>query len=446
MKAEDLQLDSLFSFEAGQGRISMGSNRMLMIDAEAMGRLRKELIDTLGWKVARGVLMRYGYRCGAVDAVKLGERYSWDTDLDWLMAGPLLHRLEGVAEVEVTRLDCDRKMGRIHGEGIWRDSYEAQEHLKLFGRAEGPVCWTLCGHASGYASLVMGKEVICLEKACVGAGHPFCHWEVRPAESWGAGQSEVRDALRSLDLRRHMDTMLRNEKLASISTFAAGLAHEIKNPLNAALIQLHLLERRVQKQASPNSEECLRTARIVREEIARLNHLVDDFLLFARPSDIRQARVDFPRFLDQVVEKVLPAEPPRQQAIRLERDLPASLPQVWMDESKMAEAFVHLLNNAIEAMSRGGTIRISATVEEGQLRIVVADEGEGIPESIRPHIFDVFFSTKQSGTGLGLPIALRIIEEHRGNLELMPATAKGTAFAITLPTVERESPVASPVG
>ena len=221
-----------------------------------------------------------------------------------------------------------------------------------------------------------------------------------------------------------------------MTTFTAGLAHEIKNPLNSASIQLQLLERNLLKTASqpsqPLTDQCLEITGRVRHEIGRLNLLIEDFLLFARPYDLHPQREDLGLLLDQCIEKVqLQAD---EAQVQFERDYEAGQVSVEVDEEKIQQAFVNLLSNAIEAMPGGGTLIIQVGTCKDHSCIVFSDSGPGIPDSIKPQIFDVFFSTKEIGTGLGLPIACRIIEEHGGSLKLeSTSTPGGTVFAATLP-------------
>jgi|DewCreStandDraft_2_1066082.scaffolds.fasta_scaffold01584_4 two-component system sensor histidine kinase DevS len=194
MEAQDLRLAELLDFRPQEGRILFKGSRKLLVDATAMGLLRKELITTLGRELARGLLVRYGFEEGYEDASRLASEYTWNSEDEWLRAGPMMHILQGIVNVEVTDLHFDRAAGSLIMRGIWRNSYEAEEHLRHFGPSPDPVCWTLAGYASGYASAFLGSRAICLETSCVGRGDPVCLWEIRDEAAWrGQAESMLRD-------------------------------------------------------------------------------------------------------------------------------------------------------------------------------------------------------------------------------------------------------------
>ncbi len=159
MKVADLDLRELLDFEStGGGIIRFAGRRAVVLDVVALGILRQELIGTLGITAARGVLTRFGYVHGYRTAESLKTEFPWDTEREWRTAGGKLHPLQGLVVVEpIHRAQED---GRTpFAEAIWKDSYEAEQHLLHLGRADEPVCWTLCGFTSGYLSYCNGREV-----------------------------------------------------------------------------------------------------------------------------------------------------------------------------------------------------------------------------------------------------------------------------------------------
>ena len=189
MRATDLDLRELLSYDPeGGGIIRFGEQRVLLFDAVALGLLRKELIQTLGLAGARGVLCRVGYAHGWRTAERFKTEFPWDDEREWQMAGPRLHTLQGFV---VTELEGGSDGLHAPGWAVWHDSYEAEQHLLHLGQAEDPVCWTLCGFASGYSSFVLGKEIYCVEERCRGKGDAVCQVVGRTKEQWG-------DALASL--------------------------------------------------------------------------------------------------------------------------------------------------------------------------------------------------------------------------------------------------------
>ena len=204
------------------------------------------------------------------------------------------------------------------------------------------------------------------------------------------------------------------EKLAAVGTVSAGLAHEIRNPLNAANLQLQLLERRVKKiTEDPKVFEPLET---VREEILRLGALVSDFLTFARPTAI-DAR---PTNLCELIEHVASLERPVADELGITlltscevRDIP-----VEVDRQRLEQVLLNLLRNALEAVrdQEDGQVSLSAHLDGAGARIVVADNGPGIDDDVVERIFEPFFTTKETGTGLGMAIAHKIVDMHGGHL------------------------------
>ncbi|MCP5024625.1 MAG: sigma-54-dependent Fis family transcriptional regulator [bacterium] len=178
MKAKGVDLASLFRFQPEEGRIWLKDYRMVMMSACALGALRRELIETLGMEQARGAMKRFGHAAGLADAHALAERFPDATPEQHLDFGPALHGLEGVANIvrdpEKTRIDLEN--GHLHVEAHWQHSYEAEQHLELFGLSDEPVCWTLAGYATGHSSSAAGDRTIVVETECKAMGHERCRF------------------------------------------------------------------------------------------------------------------------------------------------------------------------------------------------------------------------------------------------------------------------------
>jgi two-component system, NtrC family, response regulator HydG len=183
MRAADLDIQELLHFVPEGGIITFGGERVLLLDAVALGLLRRELIETLGATAARAVLTRFGYAHGWRVAETLRKGFPWDSEDEWRIAGGRLHTIQGLVRAEVTRES--RSGSTPFAEGIWHDSYEAEQHLLHLGQADEPVCWTLTGFASGYMSCVYGKEIIAVEERCRGKGDAVCRPVIRSKEEWG---------------------------------------------------------------------------------------------------------------------------------------------------------------------------------------------------------------------------------------------------------------------
>ena len=169
---EPHHLVELVDFRPDQGIIRLHEQRVVLLSAAAMGLLRKELIDTLGLETARRLFLRFGYADGYHDAVSLRDRSKWASPLEGLRAGLVLHRLEGIVRAEIITLDHDAETGRFQEEVLWHDSYVAEQHVHHYGKAGEPMCWSLVGYASGYASACLGREVYFRERECLAQERP----------------------------------------------------------------------------------------------------------------------------------------------------------------------------------------------------------------------------------------------------------------------------------
>jgi PAS domain S-box-containing protein len=209
MHAENILFEDIFQVDTSSGRISLGSNRYVMFDTAAIGNMRHELIDNLGWEVTRGILERIGYQGGRRNARQLKKLYAWPSDEEWLRAGLRLHYLEGMAKVRLDRLEFDRLNGVLHVTGEWHDSFEAEQHLQQYGIGSRSVCWTLEGYASGYASEFYGEDVICLETGCRAKGDSGCRFELRPVAEWKNEARTVQEMLTSVRFKERFERCLR---------------------------------------------------------------------------------------------------------------------------------------------------------------------------------------------------------------------------------------------
>jgi two-component system response regulator HydG len=215
MRAADLDIHELLHFLPEGGVITLAGERVLLLDAVALGLLRRELIQTLGTTAARAVLTRFGYAHGWRVAETLRKGFPWDSEDEWRMAGARLHTLQGLVRAEVTRTWVSG--GAPASQGFWHDSYEAEQHLLHLGQSDEPVCWTLTGFASGYMSCVSGKEMIAIEDRCRGKGDAVCSAELRSKEDWGPALAThlpfyQKEACLDAALTQLTDTLKRKER------------------------------------------------------------------------------------------------------------------------------------------------------------------------------------------------------------------------------------------
>jgi DNA-binding NtrC family response regulator len=203
----DLHLAELLDFRPDQGIIRLHEQRVVILSAAAMGLLRKELIETLGVDTARRVALRFGFADGYHDAVNLRERSNWTDPLDGVRDGAMLQTLEGIVRTEVRRLDYDVATGRFGEDVFWHDSYVAEQHVHHYGKTAAPVCWSLVGYASGFASACLGKEIYFRETSCIGQGAKHCVAVGRDAESWGPERDSIRADFHAANLGQQVERL-----------------------------------------------------------------------------------------------------------------------------------------------------------------------------------------------------------------------------------------------
>jgi len=227
----------------------------------------------------------------------------------------------------------------------------------------------------------------------------------------------------------------RQEKLASLGMLAAGVAHEIRNPLTAIKAWLYMQQKHL-TQGTPEYED----ATLIGGEINRLERIVKDFLLFARPSD--PELVTLPA--EQPLREVQILMEPELKKFRIKLILETVIPaQIRVDPGQIRQVLINLIQNAADSIGKNGTISLRGRLDEKRLAngptdvviLEVSDTGKGIPPDVGKRLFDPFFTTKDTGTGLGLPIAARIIEKHYGALQYQTQEGRGTTFGIILPRV-----------
>lgn len=202
-----LHLAEVLDFRPDQGIIRLHAQRVVILSAAAMGLLRKELVDTLGLETARRVLLRFGFADGYHDAVSMRDRTEGSTPLDGLRSGAMLHTLEGIVRALVRTIEYDESTGRFREEVDWYDSYEAEQHVHHYGRGASPVCWSLVGYSSGYASAWLGKEVYFRETACLGQGAKVCSAVGRDADSWGEDIHAIREDFQAADVGQEVERL-----------------------------------------------------------------------------------------------------------------------------------------------------------------------------------------------------------------------------------------------
>jgi two-component system NtrC family sensor kinase len=224
----------------------------------------------------------------------------------------------------------------------------------------------------------------------------------------------------------HRTQMSRAEHLATLGELAAGLAHEIRNPLAGIAGVIEIIGRDL-----PSTSPARAVLKDVRMEVAQINRILTDLLETARPHPPRVCRSNLNTTVEHAV--MLARQQVLSRPIKIEFQPAPGVPEVEHDSDQIHQVLLNLLLNAVQAMDGAGTVRVEVSVREDRASVVVTDTGRGIAPQHLAHIFRPFYTTKGSGTGLGLSLARRIVEEHHGRIEVTSVVGKGSRFEVLLP-------------
>ena len=244
------------------------------------------------------------------------------------------------------------------------------------------------------------------------------------------GRFSVLLSLRDAETRRQLRSQLDiSTRLAAISRLTGGVAHEIKNPLNAMALHLEILKSRLN-----DHEEVQGTVDVIGSEIARLDRVVKTFLDFTRPVEVRMQAIDLVEMARQVAELVWPEAERRQVFVELDSQQPQAI--IRGDDDLLKQALLNVVNNGIDAMRFGGRLRLRVQRDRDEVVVSVTDEGGGIPEELRDKIFNLYFSTKEQGSGIGLAMTFRIIQLHNATIDFVSRPGEGTTFFLRFQVAE----------
>ncbi len=462
MKASDLNLEEILEFRPQEGKILVGSDRMLLFRKGAFASLRNMVIDQVGPTLARSILTKFAFRNGQDDYHLLAKMFRWDTEQDRLAAGPMMHAWSGIVYVEPTFMEYDRAKGHFHFKGIWKNSYEAEIHLESFGKSPTPVCSTLTGYGSGWCTAFFGSPVLEVETKCVACGDEVCEWEIRSLKDWGDEVKAEKEALydthdsifRQLD-QKSQDLNLLNRNLEKIIKdktdrnryLVRVLCHDLLPPLevieeitqlkDTEILQNPALLSRLQTSVAAlrSSLGTVRASQIQEMEIKRNDGEADDSVSFE----------EITKYLTAVFHYKL-----QQKNLKVK----------VCDESKgtsvvgnritiLQQVFQNLLSNAIKFSPRDSIIEISAGLSVDKLLVTVRDRGIGIPKAQRDQIFlaDIQESRLgtqgEEGTGFGLSIANYFVKQLGGSILIDSTTIdesfekSGTVVTVQLPLGNR---------
>lgn len=248
--------------------------------------------------------------------------------------------------------------------------------------------------------------------------------------------------LRDLTNIRELEEAVRQaDRLSSLGALAAGLAHEIKNPLGGIKGAAQLLEMEL-----PAGSEQRDYIRVMLKEVQRVNRIVEELLELASPRRLELSRVNLHKVLGDII--ILQKRAVEGMRVSFQQQFDPSIPPILGDEERLTQLFLNLIKNAVEAVGEDGIVRVSSRVladyrmtqaGERGMRLVaveVADDGPGIAKEQLEHLFTPFFTTKSKGTGLGLAISQKIVAEHRGMIKVESDVGKGTTFTVMLPLIQ----------
>ncbi len=274
-----------------------------------------------------------------------------------------------------------------------------------------------------------GRRNVAMKVPCPGGGTrelAVSSYRIPDGEQAGGGVL----ALKDLDPVRAVQSLVTySQKLAALGRLTSGVAHEVKNPLNAMRIHLELLKTRL-KERQPEVGENLE---VIAQEIQRLDRVVQGFLKFVRPQELRLGPVDVNALL-QGASQLMAPEAAAQAGTRIALDLTPDLPPVAGDVELLQQACTNLVTNAIQAMPNGGTVTLaSRRGPEGAVEVCVSDQGVGIPPEDLDKIFRLYYTTKPSGSGIGLSLVYRIMQMHDGRIDVESVVGRGTIVILTLP-------------
>lgn len=198
MKATDFDLSRELTFSPQTGLTKFRESRLVIFDAGAIGLLRQNLIDEMGIVAARRFFLKFGFQHGVADFWQMKLGHEFDSEMDLLASGPVIHTWEGVVHAAPTSIKYDRETGEFRFDGVWTNSYEAEQHLMFNGVGAESACWTLTGYASGWCTAFFGSLLVAVEPCCTAKGDPNCGWLIRPPAECGPEAAAAIEAFGSI--------------------------------------------------------------------------------------------------------------------------------------------------------------------------------------------------------------------------------------------------------
>jgi signal transduction histidine kinase/type II secretory pathway pseudopilin PulG len=400
---------------------------------DARGRPRRSPVGGDELTQVQSKISRLGEQLRGVREIFSSLRENLNQVMSGLDDGLILFSSEGRAVLVSPAVEkflggsSDQYLGRTAAE-IFPPDHPLRRVLQLSGDRLEPVDGVECDlpAAPGNASrpLRVGITV-----------HPIPESSSDAGPVWGALVT-----LRDLESRELIGSELEtSERLSALARITAGVAHEVKNPLNSMRLWLETLKESLPKDHDASTQ----AVRVLDSEIDRLDRVVKRFLDFTKPVEMRVDDVDLAPLLSKVIEV---ARPETERAkVTVEMRLADGVPSLRGDGELLRQAMLNLVLNAVEAMPGGGRLLISLDRRGDDAVIMVSDTGKGIPPEHRSRIFQLFYTTRKGGSGLGLATTFRIVQLHNGSIDFVSEVGRGTAFRIELPLARGQSSAAEPV-
>jgi PAS domain S-box-containing protein len=235
--------------------------------------------------------------------------------------------------------------------------------------------------------------------------------------------------------RKLTEEKIESERITALTMLAAGVAHELGNPLNSLTIHLQLMERQLKKMGK-GADKLQKSLDVAVGEIKRLDFIISQFLAAIRPTQPQLLRANVNELIEETARFLRPEL--EQHKVKLKLELRADVPDMPLDANQMKQAFYNLIRNSCQAMPDGGRLTVMSTYNDHQVIISFQDVGKGISRANMGNLFQPFFTTRKTGTGLGLLIVRRILREHGGEIDIESREGQGTKVTLFLPLVERK--------
>ena len=337
----------------------------------------------------------------------------------------------------VAILDGSYRLSKVNKAYVQQYGFAKDELLdracyRAFYRADAP-----CPGCPATRTLLTGEPAYAEKRV---AGKTFRQWTYPVHDDAGRLSSVVIYTRDVTNLKRLKEELVRSERMASIGQIAAGMAHEIRNPLGSILTAVEVLS----SGGSAREENFETLSRVIQVEARRLNGIISEFLLYAGPQRPRLRESHLNRVVEEVAGMIRGEA--AKEGVALELDLDRSVGPSRFDPDRIKQVIWNILLNGIQAMEGGGTLSVATRRDGSGVSLLVRDQGPGIDPRHRNKIFDPFFTTKERGTGLGLSVVSRIVNDHDGTIEVRSEPGAGAEFVVTLPAGESGAAAAEAAG